>query len=83
MILKVQTNNDRATTTTAFTTLLRLKILHSFTSKTMSTAAERAAARRKAILNRGNDRLAKLTTSARGEDATYLRDGIVDLLLIY
>lgn len=49
----------------------------------MSTAAERAAARRKAILNRGNDRLAKLTTSARGEDATYLRDGIVDLLLIY
>jgi len=40
----------------------------------MSTASERAAARRKAILNRGNDRLAKLTTSARGEDATYLRD---------
>ena len=31
-------------------------------------AAARAEARRKAILARGNDRLAKLTTSARGED---------------
>ncbi|KAF8633185.1 hypothetical protein AX15_001483 [Amanita polypyramis BW_CC] len=39
----------------------------------MSTAAEKAEARRKAILSRGSDRLAKLTTSARGEDATYLR----------
>lgn len=32
-------------------------------------AAARAEARRKAILARGNDRLAKLTTSARGEDS--------------
>ncbi|KAK1222443.1 hypothetical protein PQX77_014712 [Marasmius sp. AFHP31] len=39
------------------------------------SAAEKAAARRKAILSRGNDRLAKLTTSARGEDApAYRRD---------
>lgn len=36
---------------------------------TMSTATARAEARRKALLNRGADRLAKLTTSARGEDA--------------
>ncbi|KAA1468304.1 hypothetical protein DENSPDRAFT_833549 [Dentipellis sp. KUC8613] len=36
----------------------------------MSSAAARAEARRKAILNRGTDRLAKLTTSARGEDAS-------------
>ncbi|GJE99758.1 hypothetical protein PsYK624_160290 [Phanerochaete sordida] len=35
----------------------------------MSTAAAKAEARRKAILNRGADRLAKLTTSARGEDS--------------
>ena len=48
----------------------------------MSTAAERAAARRRAIMNRGTDRLAKLTSSARGEDAIYLRDGMVDLLVI-
>ncbi|KAK2459756.1 hypothetical protein APHAL10511_008188 [Amanita phalloides] len=40
----------------------------------MSTAAERAEARRRAILSRGSDRLAKLTTSARGEDAAYLHD---------
>ncbi|KAF8639399.1 hypothetical protein AX17_001524 [Amanita inopinata Kibby_2008] len=40
----------------------------------MSTAAARAEARRKAILSRGSDRLAKLTTTARGEDATYLHD---------
>ncbi|KAF9523651.1 hypothetical protein CPB83DRAFT_898597 [Crepidotus variabilis] len=33
------------------------------------SAAARAEARRKAILSRGTDRLAKLTTSARGEDA--------------
>ncbi|TFK71729.1 hypothetical protein BDN72DRAFT_837308 [Pluteus cervinus] len=33
------------------------------------SAAARAEARRKAILARGGDRLAKLTTSARGEDA--------------
>ncbi|CAL1697030.1 unnamed protein product [Somion occarium] len=35
----------------------------------MSSAAARAEARRKAILSRGTDRLAKLTSSARGEDA--------------
>ncbi|KAF8139620.1 hypothetical protein EV363DRAFT_1497151 [Boletus edulis] len=34
----------------------------------MSSPAARAQARRKAILSRGGDRLAKLTTSARGED---------------
>ncbi|KAI0935601.1 hypothetical protein AcV5_003983 [Taiwanofungus camphoratus] len=33
------------------------------------SAAARAEARRKAILSRGTDRLAKLTSSARGEDA--------------
>ncbi|TFK28350.1 hypothetical protein FA15DRAFT_665313 [Coprinopsis marcescibilis] len=33
------------------------------------SASARAEARRKAILSRGSDRLAKLTTSARGEDA--------------
>ncbi|RXW12830.1 hypothetical protein EST38_g13022, partial [Candolleomyces aberdarensis] len=33
------------------------------------SASARAEARRKAILSRGTDRLAKLTTSARGEDA--------------
>ncbi|KAF8816710.1 hypothetical protein BYT27DRAFT_7333322 [Phlegmacium glaucopus] len=39
------------------------------------SAAARAEARRKAILSRGTDRLAKLTTSARGEDApAYLHD---------
>ena len=41
----------------------------------MSSAAERAKARREALLNRGTDRLAKLTTTARGEDATYLSHG--------
>lgn len=35
-----------------------------------SPSAARAEARRKAILGRGSDRLAKLTTSARGEEAT-------------
>ncbi|KAF4566493.1 hypothetical protein EYR36_011924 [Pleurotus pulmonarius] len=34
------------------------------------SAAARAEARRKAILSRGGDRLAKLTTSARGEDGS-------------
>lgn len=39
-------------------------------------AAARSEARRRAILARGNDRLAKLTASARGEDATtYVHDG--------
>ncbi|KAH0838777.1 hypothetical protein J3R83DRAFT_7153 [Lanmaoa asiatica] len=41
----------------------------------MSSSAARAEARRRAILSRGGDRLAKLTTSARGEDApAYLHD---------
>lgn len=45
-------------------------------AKEMSAAA-RAEARRKAILSRGSDRLAKLTTSARGEDApAYMHDGV-------
>ncbi|OJA13475.1 hypothetical protein AZE42_04407 [Rhizopogon vesiculosus] len=34
------------------------------------SATARAEARRKAILSRGNDRLSKLTTSARGEDGS-------------
>ncbi|KAJ7820603.1 hypothetical protein B0H13DRAFT_2241863 [Mycena leptocephala] len=38
------------------------------------SAAARAEARRKAILSRGTDRLAKLTTSGRGEDAAYAPD---------
>jgi len=38
----------------------------------MSSAAERAEARRKAILAKRGDRLAKLTTSARGEEGVYL-----------
>ncbi|KAG1775076.1 hypothetical protein EV702DRAFT_1120263 [Suillus placidus] len=41
------------------------------------SATARAEARRKAILSRGNDRLSKLTTTARGEDApAYLNAGI-------
>ncbi|TFY63463.1 hypothetical protein EVJ58_g3236 [Rhodofomes roseus] len=41
----------------------------------MSSAAAKAEARRKAILARGGDRLARLTSSARGEDASaYLHD---------
>lgn len=41
------------------------------------SAVARAEARRRAILSRGSDRLAKLTTSARGEDApAYLHDGM-------
>ncbi|KAI0683330.1 hypothetical protein BC835DRAFT_1296299 [Cytidiella melzeri] len=41
----------------------------------MATATERAEARRKAILSRRGDRLAKLTSSARGEDApAYMHD---------
>src|ERR1700754_2702228 len=38
----------------------------------MSSPKERAEARRKALLSRGGDRLKKLTTSARGEDAPQL-----------
>lgn len=50
------------------------------THHTMSSAAARAEARRKAILARGGDRLAKLTSSARGEDAsTYLHDGTYNI----
>ena len=42
----------------------------------MSSAAARAEARRKAILGRAGDRLAKLATSARGEQGqAYLHDG--------
>ncbi|KAI6043788.1 hypothetical protein EDC04DRAFT_2866210 [Pisolithus marmoratus] len=42
-----------------------------------SSSAARAEARRKAILGRGSDRLAKLTTSARGEEATsYIQTGV-------
>ncbi|KAL4254480.1 GET complex subunit Get2/sif1 [Abortiporus biennis] len=37
----------------------------------MSSAAARAEARRKAILSRGGDRLAKLTNSGRADDAAY------------
>jgi hypothetical protein len=38
------------------------------------SAAARAEARRKAILSRGTDRLAKLTTSGRGgDDPVYVR----------
>ncbi|KAG2134575.1 uncharacterized protein EDB93DRAFT_1254464 [Suillus bovinus] len=41
------------------------------------SATARAEARRKAILSRGTDRLSKLTTTARGEDApAYLSAGI-------
>ncbi|KAI0762475.1 hypothetical protein C8Q74DRAFT_1371505 [Fomes fomentarius] len=41
----------------------------------MSDAKARAEARRKAILARGGDRLARITTSARGEEgASYMRD---------
>ncbi|KAF9235856.1 hypothetical protein BU15DRAFT_89416 [Melanogaster broomeanus] len=43
----------------------------------MSSPAARAEARRKAILSRGGDRLAKLTTSARGEDAPAYLQGDV------
>ena len=40
------------------------------------SAKARAEARRKAILARGGDRLARITTSARGEDgASYMHDG--------
>lgn len=46
------------------------------------SAADRAEARRKAILSRGTDRLAKLTTSARGEDhPAYVDDGMLPLFV--
>lgn len=45
--------------------------------ETTMSAAARAEARRKAILSRGGDRLAKLTSSARGDDASaYMHDGM-------
>lgn len=40
-----------------------------------SAAKKRAAARREAILNSRGNRLAKLTSSARGEEAAALYDG--------
>jgi hypothetical protein len=40
----------------------------------MSAAAAREA-RRKAILSRGTERLSKLATSARGDDAQFVRAG--------
>ncbi|KAF5356220.1 hypothetical protein D9756_004327 [Leucocoprinus leucothites] len=42
----------------------------------MSSAAERAEARRKAILAKRGDRLAKLTTTARGDEGVYLSDDV-------
>lgn len=56
-----------------------------FTTPTMSSPAARAEARRKAILGRGGDRLAKLTTSARGEEGpAYLRGGeFIDEFCVY
>ncbi|KAJ7431512.1 hypothetical protein B0H11DRAFT_850477 [Mycena galericulata] len=42
------------------------------------SAAARAEARRKAILSRGTDRLAKLTTTGRGDDAAYAQDAAPD-----
>lgn len=77
LILRAQANNDQPRQPTRHYYGLNHPPL-----KIMSTAAERAAARRRAIMNRGTDRLAKLTSSARGEDATYLRDGMVDLFVI-
>lgn len=46
----------------------------------MSSAAERAEARRKAILAKRGDRLAKLTTTARGDEAAFLNDGVYQRL---
>jgi hypothetical protein len=55
--------------------LCSFNLNHDLTTDLM--AAARAEARRKAILARGNDRLAKLTTSARGEDhPVYIHQGI-------
>ncbi|KAJ7433561.1 hypothetical protein FB451DRAFT_1345085 [Mycena latifolia] len=42
------------------------------------SAAARAEARRKAILSRGTDRLAKLTTSGRGEDSEVYSQDVAD-----
>ena len=53
---------------------------------TMADAKARAEARRKAILARGGDRLARITTSARGEDgAAYMKDGtsLQSLLVLF
>lgn len=53
----------------------RYAMLSAVTNTTMS-AASRAEARRKAILARGNDRLAKLTSSGRGDDPAYVHEGV-------
>ncbi|KAI0063063.1 hypothetical protein BV25DRAFT_437927 [Artomyces pyxidatus] len=45
----------------------------------MASAASRAQARKAAILKRGSDRLAKLTSSARGEDAPAFVHAVPDL----
>ena len=47
------------------------------------SAADRAKARREAILKRGQDRLAKLTTSARGEDHPAYRDDLAGMLVVF
>lgn len=58
------------TTTTTFS------LYNTTTTSTMSSAAARADARKKAILGRGSDRLARLASSARGEEAArYLQSG--------
>lgn len=57
-------------------TTLATRCFTPFTTSVMASPTARAEARRKAILARGGARLAKLTTSARGEDApAYLNDG--------
>jgi len=63
---------------------MSVAIANTFCSfSTMSSAAERAEARRKAILAKRGDRLAKLTTSARGEEGVYLgSDGRYQLNLL-
>ena len=49
---------------------------NSLSNSSSKMAAARAEARKRAILARGTDRLAKLTTSARGEDGgAHLHDG--------
>ena len=50
---------------------------------TKMSAADRAKARREAILKRGQDRLAKLTTSARGEDHPAYRDDLASMLILF
>jgi len=67
--VKPNTGNEIKCSGDVAATFDNLNLLH--------MAAARAEARRKAILSRGTDRLAKLTSSARGEDApAYLHDGL-------